>query len=702
MSARTTLTLNASDIAQLAAVGRSTVSNWRQRFDDFPNPVAGGAATPRFAETEVRAWLAAHGKEVRELNAGRILWSAMDSSRGTVLPEDAGAIVGDLIAWRYVSDPTSKAFDESLPPHVWWPELQASILGPEGPRLIETGMKFYENAHLEHSPMFSLLHGRLGHLIHEMNHRHQFLASALASISGFDPDRLEEVFVSFQDHLTRSARRGYDEFATSNTLVELTAALARTVPGPVHDPVVGSGRMLMAAGSQGDNRTFLTGQDINLNACIQANQRALLAGCRQVQIRPGDVFREDHFDQGLAQVVVMDPPYGLRWHGGENLDLDPRLPYGTPPKSTMDTAWLQLALWYLGAQGRAFVLQPAGSAFRGGAEAKIRAAMLQAGTLEAVIALPGGLASHTRIPLNLWVLARPGEVKDPTRVLLIDQSEATDIDSDVVAQALEAWREHRTVPASLPAAAYTVADLLAENADLNPRRWISSSADAPDLQAVRSAVEALERSVANAHLPVKLSAASLRGGAQTPKMVSITDLEKAGRLNVLRASAKIREADYGTEGMPVVTGSWIRGQDDSRKVTPDVFGRESVITETGDILLQNSGGLAARVDTEGGRVLASSSFYLLRLNGDAFLPEFLAEFLVSSQNRSHAQGAAIQRVRLQDMKVPMLTRDQQGDVIERLAEARSLQMAAYAILAAAATARKELVDAVTAGTVSIS
>lgn len=700
MSAPTTLTLNASDIAQLAGVGRSTVSNWRQRFDDFPDPVAGGAATPRFAETEVRAWLLAHGKKVRDLNAGRILWSAMDSLRGTVSPEDAGAIVGDLIAWRCVSDPTSQGFDQTLPGDVWWPELQASMLGPEGPRLIETGMNAYESAHPEHSPMFSLLHGRPGHLFQEMGSRHQFLASVLAAIGGFEAVRLEEVFISFQDHLTRSARRGYDEFATSDILVDLTAALARSIPGPVHDPVVGSGRMLMAAASQGIDRTFLTGQDINLSACIQANQRALLAGRDQVQIRFGDVFREDHFDQGLAQVVVMDPPYGLRWHGTENLDLDPRLPYGTPPKSTMDTAWLQLALWYLGAQGRAFVLQPAGSAFRGGSEAKIRAAMLQAATIEAVIALPGGLASHTRIPLNLWVLARPGEPSDPTRILLIDQSDAGDIDPAAIAQALEAWREDRAVSQTMPAGAFTVAELLAEGADVNPRRWISSSVDAPDVQAVRSAIETLQRAVANTRQPVKLTASSIKAGTRAPKLVSITDLEKAGRLTVLRTSAKIREPDYGTEGSPVVTGPWIRGKDDPRKVALDVFEHGLVITEAGDILLQNTGGLAARVDTEGGRVLASSSFHLLRLNGDAFHPEFLAEFLVSTQNHNQAQGAAIQRVRLQDMKVPMLPRDQQDYLVERLAEARSLQEAAHEILTAAATARNDLVDAIIAGTVS--
>jgi predicted DNA-binding transcriptional regulator AlpA len=698
MSTPTTLTLSASDIAQLADVGRSTVSNWRQRHEDFPKPVAGDSTNPRFAKTQIETWLKEHDKTVKSISHGQTLWGAMNGWRGNAEPEQAGAIAADLIAWRYVSDPGSEGFDKTLPPETWWRKLVGSEVSRDTGELIETGMRAYEEAHPERAPLFRALHdGSSGY--REARKQLELLQLAVTVVGHDDPDQLEELFGSFQDHLTRSARRGYDSLATSDTLVDLVATLASSVPGPVHDPAVGSGRMLMATASQGENRSVLTGQDIDLRACIQANQRALLARRTQTRIQHGDVFAEDHFDQGLAQIVVMDPPYGVRDYHSQHLYLDPRLPYGTPPKSSMDLAWLQLAIWYLGTQGRAFVLQPAGSAFRGGAEAKIRAAMLQAGTIEAIIALPAGLASHTRIPLNLWVMARPGEVSDPDRVLMIDHSETQDIDADALATALQNWRADRTIPAKLNADAITVADILTDKTDVNPRRWLSSGMDAPPLEAVRSAIESLHRAASSTRGLTKLTADSMAAGTQAPKLVSITDLEKAGSLEILRTRETIREADHGTNGTPVVSGVWIRGGNDARTVDLGLFKTNPTITEPGDILLQNTGGLAARVDADGGRVLASTSFHVLRPLGDALRPQFLAEFLVSGHNRSQAQGAAIQRIRLQDLKIPLLPLAQQDHILERLAEVRALQESAKAILATASQTRDALVEATSAGTV---
>jgi hypothetical protein len=697
----TPTTLSASDIAQLADVGRSTVSNWRQRHEDFPKPVPGDTANPRFKKTEVVHWLEKHGKTVKSVSHGQTLWSAMNAWRGIAEPEEAGAIAADLIVWRYVSDPGSAGFDRELSVETQWTELTADDISLETEQLIHTGMRAYEEAHPERAPLFSAIHqGSIGD--QEARDRLQLLQLAHPAVGHVDVDQVEEVFSSLQDQLTRSARRGYDALATSDTLVDLVVALTSSIPGPVHDPVVGSGRMLMATATHkkyGQPRSTLTGQDIDLGACIQANQRALLAEHPRTRIQHGDVFQQDFFEQGLAQVVVMDPPYGLRGHRTEHLYLDPRLPYGTPPKANMDLAWLQLAIWYLGTQGRAFVLQPAGSAFRGGAEAKIRADMLQAGTIEAIIALPAGLASHTRIPLNLWVLARPGEVSDPDRVLMIDHSEIQDIDPDALATALQSWRAHRTVPAELNADAITVADILADKTDVNPRRWLSSGMAAPAMETVRSTIESLHRAAASTRGLTKLTTESIAAGTQAPRLVSITDLEKAGSLEILRPRETIREADHGTDGTPVVSGVWIRGGNEVRTVDLGLFKTNPTITEPGDILLQNTGGLAARVDTEGGRVLASTSFHLLRPLGDALRPQFLAEFLVTGHNRSQAQGAAVQRIRLQDLKIPVLPLAQQDHILERLAEVRALQESAKAILATAGQTRDALVEATSAGTV---
>ena len=58
----------AGDIARLAGVGRAAVSNWRRRFQDFPEPVGGTSSSPLFSLTEVETWLHGQGK-LQELPA---------------------------------------------------------------------------------------------------------------------------------------------------------------------------------------------------------------------------------------------------------------------------------------------------------------------------------------------------------------------------------------------------------------------------------------------------------------------------------------------------------------------------------------------------------------------------------------------------------------------------------------------------------
>lgn len=695
------LTITASDIAHLAGVGRSTVSNWRQRHDDFPKPVAGSPASPRFEAAAVRAWLKANGRAVKDLPADAAIWSAMDTLRGIAALEDIGGLTGSLIAWRYVSDPASVGFDENLPDDTHWPQLRYAS-GAEIINRLERGMHAYETSHPERTPLFRpFIEGRSLAILDKMDHRR--LQGFIDALGSFPASSIGKTFISFQERLTTSARRGYDEWATSRPLVDLVAAAAESIPGPVHDPAVGSGRLLLAIGSRGEHRFALTGQDVNEEACAQANQRALVTGRSKVTIRFGDAFQADYFEQGLAQVVAIDPPYGMYYHDHGRLYLDPRLPYGPPPKSSMDTAWLQLALWYLGPGGRAFVLQPPGSAFQGGTTGRIRTAMLQDGIVEAVVALPGGLASNTQISLNLWVLARPDESADPSRVLMIDQSRAKDIDPNGIAAALKGWRDRRTVPTDLPAGAFTVAEILADDGTLSPQRWISSAKDTPEADDVLAQVEKLRNAVADIKPLAKLTSESLIPCRQIPKLITVSDLVKADKVALLKANAeRVRDDDYGTEGIPVVTGAWIRGaEEEPRRINPNILMNEPVITRPGDVLVQNTGGLAARVDTVGGRMLLSPSFQLLRLNGDVLRPDYLAEFLVTASNQRRSLGTTIQRVRMQDLKIPLLPLAEQDRVMERIAESRRLQTAARALYEAASTTRDSLVESIAAGVVEI-
>lgn len=63
--------LTAAAIARLAGVGRAAVSNWRTRYQDFPEPISEAGKSPLFSRAEVEAWLLATGKADQLAMAGR-------------------------------------------------------------------------------------------------------------------------------------------------------------------------------------------------------------------------------------------------------------------------------------------------------------------------------------------------------------------------------------------------------------------------------------------------------------------------------------------------------------------------------------------------------------------------------------------------------------------------------------------------------
>src|SRR5689334_12570066 len=49
-----------AEVAELAGVTPAAVSNWRTRFDDFPQPLAALRSGPVFDESHIRRWLRNH------------------------------------------------------------------------------------------------------------------------------------------------------------------------------------------------------------------------------------------------------------------------------------------------------------------------------------------------------------------------------------------------------------------------------------------------------------------------------------------------------------------------------------------------------------------------------------------------------------------------------------------------------------------
>ena len=91
-----------TEIAELAGVGRSTVSNWKKRHPDFPAPAGRGARGALYDRGEVLSWLAGRDSSA-ELTT--VLWSWADAQRNR--GESVEDAVADLV--HQLADPQARS-----------------------------------------------------------------------------------------------------------------------------------------------------------------------------------------------------------------------------------------------------------------------------------------------------------------------------------------------------------------------------------------------------------------------------------------------------------------------------------------------------------------------------------------------------------------------------------------------------------------
>jgi N-6 DNA Methylase len=136
--------------------------------------------------------------------------------------------------------------------------------------------------------------------------------------------------------------------------------------------------------------------------------------------------------------------------------------------------------------GPVVMLMPPAAAARPSGR-RISRSLAADGALRAVISLPPKLAAHFALALQIWVLSRPEPDRAQSHVLLVDTSGFTtrtaraadaistwDEVQAVVARAWSAFKDspQRVAEASGVAIAVPVVDLLGEEADLTPARYL--------------------------------------------------------------------------------------------------------------------------------------------------------------------------------------------------------------------------------------
>jgi type I restriction-modification system DNA methylase subunit len=649
-----------ADIARLAGVGRPAVSNWRRRYADFPQPVLETRSGPRFDPTEVEVWLAAHGKGKSAITPQERLWRAIEAQRG-VLP--VGRHLATATAFlTYVH---LQLVDDRVPSRLGWAHLR---MLPK-PAAVEG---LHAACHLIEAQQAQLRDVLLPDLSEISDERFALLEILYALVQEYGVVQVFEALLSLYD---RSGSRIDAEWVTPTTITRLLIGLARPLTGVVLDPAAGAAGFLLAAeqsaGRNGIGRPRLLGQELNPQA-RRIGQRRLLVHGIDATIAQGDSLVGDAITGVRADIVLLDAPYAMRLD--DRLRDDSRWSYGTPPKHNADMAWLQQAIRHLADSGRAFVVLPVGSLFRGGQEAKIRRAMVRRGTIEAIIALPAGLHPVTGSPLAIWVLRPPTAHSTAGDVLFIDasrlgdrtarQTRLGDNDLERIIAVYRQWRDRPDEFADEPgfSRAASIDEILTGGCNLVPGRHVAP----PELADPSAIAARLEEKLATWHRAARAAAppveplprAPLGARGQATRRRTVDELIQDRWLTV-QAGVTIRRDDLRDAGTPVFDinppTAAAHGRPRGRCVSlQEVEGAADARTRAGDVVfIGTPPNLHAVVDEKGGHVVPAPA-HILRIRDDRMNPYALAACLQSTRNRQYAEGVSAMRVNVRMLEVPDL------------------------------------------------
>lgn len=251
-------------------------------------------------------------------------------------------------------------------------------------------------------------------------------------------DVIGDTYIYLIERFASDAGKKAGEFYTPKQVSKLLAQLAAPKPGDrICDPTCGSGGLLIEAAAlveaQGSHDYALFGQEVNGSTWALARMNMFLHGKDAARIEWGDTLNSPALVEAdrlmRFNVVVANPPFSLDKWGASDAQADRynRFWRGVPPKSKGDYAFISHMIeTALPLEGRVAVVVPHGVLFRGGAEGRIRRALIEENLLDAVIGLPGNLFPTTSIPVAILVFDRARE-KDGARadckdVLFIDAS----------------------------------------------------------------------------------------------------------------------------------------------------------------------------------------------------------------------------------------------------------------------------------------
>lgn len=489
------------DIARIAGVSQSAVSNWRSRHDDFPAPHATTGAGPLYALDEVERWLLDNDKIESRVSPATVLWRIADAFRGIWSTTELWEFMTGLLVYLVACDRAQRGEGIEIALRDRWHHLRQ-----ERPEDLMSRLQLAADRIEQANPQ---LRDLLIPTFDKSSPPPRAVAQLIAALrSALDEEDVEEaeLFHEISELLERSGRGG-PVHTTPDDLAMLIVRLVAPVGPRVLDPAAGHGGLLLLAalaGAPADAPLELKGYELNVDAVRYARAWFFIYGVDvELELQNALILAPDQL--GPVDTLVVDPPYSVTDWGQNDLYQDDRWVFGQPPRQSSDFAWLQLAALSLSDEGRAAVVLPTGTTFRGGQEGEIRARLVEDGRVEAVIHLPPRLRADTNIPLAVWLLRGTPRTVDLPAILLVDATdlgqagrrttELTEAEVERVAAIVEAHRMGKPLADDEPWRSVTVSPGQLRDAALVPGRYRDPAADI-DTNALRAQADEIRQRLA--------------------------------------------------------------------------------------------------------------------------------------------------------------------------------------------------------------
>jgi type I restriction-modification system DNA methylase subunit len=641
--------VTASGIARLANVGRPAVSNWRRRYADFPQPVAGTPGSPQFDAHSVEQWLRRQGR-LHEPSLEELTWRNIENYQPAARLEDALIAAGAYL-----------------------------LVQSDQPDDLMTAAQVMTRLRTLDSELAALVSAVLPQRWTSQ------LTTVLNAVARLAREREPETaFEYLHDQYVGSAQSLSGLANTPTSVAELMLALAGS--GAVaFDFTSGTGSILRLAADRAvrdGNPVRCYGQEIKPQYALIAllrlwfvHQRALKSGTAAGTpvLHIGDSLLADGFPDLKADIVVANFPFGIHDWGHEQLAYDPRWVHGLPPRTEPELAWVQHALAHLRIGGTAAVLMPPAAALRP-AGRRIRAELVRSGTLRAVVALPPSLMPPAGISLHIWVLTQPDPSREPSDRLLFVDTTAVTSDGPLTEPVLRAWNDyvsgregsvssvHRVIPAI---------QVLDGQVDLTPWRYLPQS-DRPAADPTRTLekVEKFESLMQQirASLP-SVQAAKTTTGVRAAR-VDLADLIRSGSVVVQQRTGSRHRAETQSPRTTVLSTEDAPTNRPSGETAPRIRSGDILIPITGREVIARVA-TAEQIDTE-----LEPGLQLVRVDAAQFDPWFVAGALSRTENarvagRASSASSSMRRIDVRRLAIPVLPLDQQrtyGQAFHRLVE----------------------------------